>query len=202
MFKYWFGGTGEINQFLISWVSCSRRGNSKWGSFTCLMCLMKSKEIKMTKAEGVKGIPLGDEIREKSEVGSFWDKWDISYPSFFKLLVQKVCIENYKLVNKTDQDSTTFSNSEMHLKIVPGLNITIFSHKQDSLHSFRKLLILKDLVTYGLQSSCTILNFYVIENLTMCKLIWNIYLRAWLQQNTGKITLLMYVNNVALSNTF
>ena len=44
-------------------------------------------------------------------------------------------------MNKTDQDSTTFSNSEMHLKIVPGLNITMFSHKQAASHSFKKLLI-------------------------------------------------------------
>ena len=69
-------------------------------------------------------------------------------------------------MNKIDQDSTTFSNSKMHLKIVPGLNITIFSHKQAAIHSFKKLLILQDLVIYGLQSSSTILNFYVIENLT------------------------------------
>ena len=54
---------------------------------------MKSKEIKMTKAEGVKGIPLGDEIREKSEVGSFETNGIYHIPVSFKLLVQKYVLK-------------------------------------------------------------------------------------------------------------
>ena len=89
MFKYWFGRTGEINQFGFLSKVVPGRGNSNVKVLQCLMCLMKSKEIKMTKAEGVKGIPLGDEIREKSEVGSFEINGIYHIPVSFKLLVQK-----------------------------------------------------------------------------------------------------------------
>lgn len=89
MFKCWFGGTGEISQFDILSKVVPGRGNSSVKVLQCLMWLMKSKEIKMTKVEGVKGIPLGDEIREKLEVGSFEINGVYHIPVSFKLFVQK-----------------------------------------------------------------------------------------------------------------
>lgn len=59
---------------LTNLISCRNlfpgRGNSNIKVLKCLLCLMKSKEIRMTKIEGVKGRLLGDEIREKLKVES------------------------------------------------------------------------------------------------------------------------------------
>ena len=51
MFKYWFGRTGEINQFGFLSKVVPGRGNSNVKVLQCLMCLMKSKEANTAEAE-------------------------------------------------------------------------------------------------------------------------------------------------------